>query len=437
MSIKIPLNLLDEKKRRSIDRRLRVREKTDKTSSLYRNVKEVAAYRVEGADLILPFAWAMSDYNRYHQCREQCDKIQGRFKGSLRTEQISIQSDAIRTLNQQYSILLSVFPGGGKTITSLSIASKIGLKTLILVNRLVLMDQWRKSICGFFTDDVRCQIIESNDEMDPAMDFYIMNAINVPKRSTADFARIGTVIVDECHLMITRVFIQSLSFVCPRYLIGLSATPYRPDGLDVLLDLYFGTTRVHRPLFRRHTVYTVDTGIDIPGERDDAGKLNWNSVLQAQMTHHDRNDFIKRLCLHFHQRYILILCKRVQQINTLSSLLENHLPIATLKGSETEYNQDARILIASIQKVGTGFSHDRLDMLILACDTEEYFLQYLGRVFRRPDVVPIVIDIIDQNPVLKRHARTRRKVYQECGGSILDFRSIFPDFHIVSKENII
>jgi len=198
------------------------------------------------------------------------------------------------------------------------------------------------------------------------------------------------------------------------------------------LDLYFGKDRVIRRLHRKHTVYVVETGLVIEGERDDKGKLSWNSVLQAQMTDPARNEFLAGLCSFFSDRTILILCKRVQQIVTLADKVrERGISCTTLKGNEVEYDTEARVLVASIQKVGTGFSHDRLDCLILACDTEEYFLQYLGRVFRRPDVVPIVIDVVDKNPVLRRHAQTRKKVYVECGGTMLDFRTCFPEVKIL------
>ena len=434
MSILVPLGTIEVKIRKQIDKQLRVKEKAD-PRNVFRQVKEVAAYRVDARDRIaLPFQWAMAreQYRPHRRGREEFPATSSKFIGNLRPEQQVIQKEAIEHLNRQGSILIAVYPGGGKTITSLSMCSKIGMRTMILVNRVVLMDQWKKSILRFFSDRVKVQIVESKDEMEDGVDFYIMNALNVPKRSSDDFHAIGTVIVDEVHMMITQVFVRSLAYLAPRYLIGLSATPYRPDGLDVLLDLYFGEARIVRNLQRHHAVYAVETGIVIEGEKDDRGKLMWNTVLQAQMDHPGRNDFIRRLCLFFRERSILILCKRVEHIVALRNLISSpEATVTTLKGSETEYDPEARILIASIQKVGTGFSHDRLDMLILACDTEEYFLQYLGRVFRRPDVVPIVMDIVDKNHVLRRHARTRRSVYLECGGTMHDFHSVFPDFEII------
>lgn len=434
MSFPIPLTLLetiDPKERRKYDRQLRVKEKTDQ-KSFWKNVKEVAAYRQEGSNMAFPFHWASKHklFVPYRRPRESYDPIHCAFVGQLRPEQQTIQKEAFQFLNQQGSVLIAVYPGGGKTITSLSICSKIRLKTLILVNRVVLMEQWKESVERFFEKGTVIQIVEASAPFDPKADFYVMNALNVPKRSAEEFSKIGTVVVDECHMMITQVFIQSLSYVFPRYLIGLSATPYRPDGLDVLLDIYFGTDRIIRQLFRRHNVYCIETGIKIEAETNEKGKISWNSVLQQQMENESRNDMIARLVKKFSDRSILVLCKRVNQIETLTQLIKPFTSVTTLKGNEVAFDKEARVLVASIQKVGTGFSHDKLDMLILACDTEEYFLQYLGRVFRRPDVIPIVLDIVDKNPILRRHWRTRKKVYENAGGTLFSFRESFPDFQI-------
>lgn len=434
MSVRVPLAQIDDKSKRHIYRTLKVREKPKARSggSVFRNLKEVAPYRIDESsqDIFLPFHWSQRQYDSFRRPRGGCAAMASCFVGQLREEQRVIQTEAIGHLNRQGSIILACYPGFGKTITTLSVSSRVGLKTLILVNRVILIDQWVASIRNFFQGGVRVQVLSATNQVDADADFYIMNAINTGKRSEEDYEGVGLLVVDECHLMITTVFVRALGFVCPRYLIGLSATPFRPDGLDALLDIYFGTERIVREMFRRHIVYRVDTGIVIEGEQDDRGQLIWNSVLEKQMTHLPRNDFIRDICLFFRGRNILILCKRVQQVNALHDLLANHTPTATLKGNENEFDTGCRVLVATVSKVGVGFSFDKLDMLVLACDLKEYYLQFVGRVFRKPDVVPIVIDIVDKNPVLHRHFKSRDKVYRECGGTVHDFRAAFPDFDL-------
>lgn len=428
MSLCIPIQEINEKTRKNIYRKLKVREKVD-ARSMFRKRKEISPYRLEEDKIYLPFQWAYSQsfFQPYRRPRTEYEELQTSFSGNLREEQKVIQTEAIQHMNQKGSILIACYPGFGKTITTLSLSSKIGLKTLILVNRVILIDQWIASIENFFQKPVRTQVLTATNEKIDA-DFYIMNAINTEKRPLSDFEKIGFLVVDECHLMITSVFVRALGYVCPRYLIGLSATPFRPDGLDVLLDIYFGNEKIVREMFRRHIVYKVETGIVMEGEQDEKGMLIWNSVLQKQMTNVSRNNFIRDICLFFKTRNILILCKRVQQIQDLFQLLSNQTPTSTLKGNENDFNKDCRILIATVAKVGVGFSFDKLDMLVLACDLKEYYLQFVGRVFRKPDVVPIIIDIVDKNHVLHRHFKSRLKIYQDCGGTVCDFRSTFPDF---------
>lgn len=308
------------------------------------------------------------------------------------------------------------------TITSLSICGSIRMRTLIIVNKLVLIQQWKEAIESNFGEMCAPFVIQGNTKSIPKHHlFYIVNAINVPKHSREiyDSLRIGIVIVDECHLIMTKVFSSAMAYLCPRYLIGLSATPYRNDGFNILLDLYFGIRRIVRKLHRPHSVYPIMTGIQMEAERDARGDIIWNSIIEQQVTNPDRADLILRLCEHFPDRSILILSKRIVQIEYLyNRLKERGDHVAMMKENETRFDRDARILISTFQKVGTGFSHDRLDMLILACDTEEYFMQYLGRVFRRPDVEPIICDLVDNHPILKKHFKNRLQVYTEAGGTI-------------------
>lgn len=310
------------------------------------------------------------------------------------------------------------------TVTSISVSCKIKLKTMILVHRIMLLEQWADSIRKNVCEDAY-QIIYPKSEIDVEKDFFIINAANVCKypREVWKRLKIGTVIVDECHLMMTKAFVEALTFFTPRYLIGLSATPYRPDGFDALLSLYFGSERILRELKCPHHVFKIETGMEWENVTNEKGEIIWNSILTQQMMNEERNRWIVDCCTELQNRCILILCKRVRQIQILAKLLRQcgeH--VATLKENDTEFDTSARILIASIQKVGTGFSFDRLDALILACDTEEYFLQYLGRVFRRPEVCPIIIDIVDKHPILERHFSTRKKVYIQSLGRITKCR---------------
>ena len=425
MSVALPIDSLTESELTLCETDLIIEEEVGykkKKEFFPRPKKTIAALRKEGSNVLVPFHWGATFFgNDKRPLRKQCAPIGAKFMGQLRQEQEAFQKEALQVMNKRGSCLLAVYPGGGKTITSLSIASRIGLKTFILVNKLVLIKQWLDTIEKAFHRTVRVQVLYSKTKIDPLADFFIMNAINVPKRTFEEYSmlKIGFVIVDECHLMMTKVFSQALTYFCPRYLMGLSATPFRPDGYDVFLDLYFGKEKVVRKLYRQHRVLYLESGFPIQCKTDGRGDLVWNSVIESQTNNVERNHLIVDICLRFPTRNILILSKRIMQIEALSaSLLGHGQSVSMIREGDGQYDHSARILIATFQKVGTGFSHDALDMLILATDAEEYFMQYLGRVFRTPDVKPIVIDIVDKHSVLRKHFQSRKKIYEEAGGTI-------------------
>lgn len=389
--------------------------------------RQICTLHRHGPRLFLPFARAIEMGFRSSRLPIPHAASWPPFRITLRDEQETILRESLQHLKTHHSLLLAVYPGGGKTLTTIRICRALGHATLVIVNRLVLMEQWQKSIERALGKDSRLvQCVRANRPILPGRLFYIVNAINVPKfeeRVWRETVGIGTVVVDECHLIMTKVFVQSLGCVAPRYLIGLSATPYRHDGMDELFEIYFAAskTRIYRPLRRHHVVYCLTTPLVFPSEYAADGRLLWNRILDAQAFHPQRLRWIARLCELHADRRILILGKRVDALRSLAGQIPDS---AVFTGTQTAFDESARVLVSTFSKVGTGFSHDCLDMLILANDAEDYFLQYLGRVFRRPDVVPVVMDIVDRHPVLQNHFRTRRKVYAETGG-VLESTPVF------------
>ena len=120
-----------------------------------------------------------------------------------------------------------------------------------------------------------------------------------------------------------------------------------------------------------------------------------------------------------------MLVKRVSQGEYLcNKLRETGENVTSLYGNNQLFDESARILIGTCQKVGVGFDHPKLDTLMLAADIEEYFVQYLGRVFRIKDTEPVVFDLVDDNGILKKHFKTRRGVYQTHGGVVKNYHLV-------------
>jgi superfamily II DNA or RNA helicase len=313
-----------------------------------------------------------------------------------------------------------MYCGFGKSSTSMKLSCDIGLKTLIIVNKLILIKQWEEGI-KTFCPNASVQKLTTKSKKDNC-NFYIINAQNVEKMGKSFFSDIGTVIVDEAHLIMAETLSRCLQWVTPRYLIGLTATPYRVDGLNALLDLYFGKYKIIRTLWREHIAYKVSTGFKPTIELAQNGRVNWSSVLESQASDIDRNELIIKILKHYSERNFLVLTKRVAQGEYLvKRLMEEGENVTSLFGSNQEYNVTSRILVGTNSKCGTGFDHAKMDALLLACDLEQYFVQYLGRVFRTKDVKPIIFDLVDDYSLLSKHFNTRQKIYRELGGEVKNF----------------
>jgi len=326
--------------------------------------------------------------------------------------------------------LLGDFTVTHNTAIAIYLASKIKMKTFVIAHRIVLINQWKEAI-NRFCPSATIQILDTKDTIENC-DFYIMNAINVGKRPRKDYKNIGLVVVDEIHCVMSEILSKSLCHLTPRYLLGLSATPYREDGLNILLDLYFGTRKIHRKLNRKHLVYRITTKFSPKVEKMDNGRLNWGVLLDSQAMNEERNEMIINLVKYFPSRVFLILCKRVDQGNYLvKRLLEEGEDVTSLIGKQQEYEKKSRILVGTASKTSTGFDHARLDAMILACDIQAYFQQALGRIMRTQEGIPMVLDIVDKNPVLERHYKVRKGVYTEHGGEIKDFSKSFPNFRVI------
>ena len=87
--------------------------------------------------------------------------------------------------------------------------------------------------------------------------------MNIPKFNKSFLSQIGSIIVDECHLIVAEKLSKSLLSLSPRYCIALSATPYRIDGLNILLDLYFGPNKIIKN-YVKNTSFTKSPQIFIP-----------------------------------------------------------------------------------------------------------------------------------------------------------------------------
>ena len=339
------------------------------------------------------------------------------------------------TLDKNHRFLLGDFTVTHNTVLAIYLSCKIKLKTIIICHRLILIDQWRQTLLKTCGTNTKIQILTSKSKLDLEADFYIINVTNIIKRDINDFKHIGCGIIDEIHTQCTEKYSKAFNYLFPKYLIGLTATPVRSDGKDRIIELFCGPNIIYKPLKALFNVYLYHTNFTTKPAKTENGDLDWNSVLSAQSISKNRNELLIDIIRYFRDRTILIACKRKDQVDILvKGLKKYNEDVDSFMGSDTIVNYDCRILITTYSKGTVGFDHPKLDMLLIAGDAEDNFIQCLGRVFRREWHFPIIVDPIDSFRPLKKHADTRCNVYKESGGEVKNLTNYFPCFEYWRKR---
>jgi superfamily II DNA or RNA helicase len=423
MSLSIPLSTfsaLDARKRRIIVDECTV------TSDVTRD--KIECFLVQDQRVYLPKNYAESIGLSSDEKESYAPLSATGTEFRLRDYQIEVEREVDGVFDHYRSILLSLHCGWGKSYFAILYALKLGLRTMVAVFRNTLIDQWRDSILAV-NPKLKVQVLENKTPKEDA-DFYIILGENLSNRPITEFSDVGCFVCDEAHTFCSPSVSKSLLRVQPKYCLSLTATPFRADKLDRVLQLHFGDAMITRRMYRNYNVYKLKTRFKPVVQQTPMGKIDWNGVMDSQCGNAERNEMIVRLCKYFANRNILILSKRVelQGKQLFKRLCEEGQDAALFMGSMKKYNKDARILVATGSKAGTGFDHPKMDMLILASDAESLYDQYLGRVMRRQDTSPIIVDIVDNFSVFQKHFSTRMLSYTKTGGEVKDFAEHFPDF---------
>lgn len=149
-------------------------------------------------------------------------------------------------LNSEYKNHYGVLPcGAGKTYGALKIAEELGVTTLIIVDEITLLDQWKDDIinlCGYPEESFgeihgKKKNYEGKDLI-IATKQTIASDENIAKYLSENMS---FVVIDECHTAPTEVYTSVITKLKPRYKLGLTATPIRQDGNQYMLENYIGS----------------------------------------------------------------------------------------------------------------------------------------------------------------------------------------------------
>lgn len=171
-------------------------------------------------------------------------QVKFQFCGTLTNEQRAMSR---KILTNDMGIVVA--PSGiGKTIVAIHTIAKRKTNTLILVHRKPLMEQWRLQLVSFLGIDLKDigQIGAGKNKTNGFLDVAMIQSME--RKGVVDDRIIdyGFVIVDECHHVSAVSFERVLAQAKAKYILGLTATPYRKDGHQPIIHMQCGPFVIRR-----------------------------------------------------------------------------------------------------------------------------------------------------------------------------------------------
>ncbi len=411
----------------------------------WKTPKELYFYEEVGKEnLFIPrgfipdIAKYLNDKNIEFQISNQTDTFQSfniKFLGKLKP----FQEIAIKTMLSQNEGTLCAPTGSGKTVMGIYMIAERKQPTIIIIHTKELLYQWTERIQKFL--DIKKSHIGliGDGHLDEYRNITVA-LIQTLKNYPEIVNQYSYLIVDEVHRCPSKTFTDVIKEFSGRYITGLSATPYRRDGLTKVIKLYAGKI-IHKieskELIKSGHITSIQSIVRktnfISALEDPSAE--YSKLLQELSQYKERNEMIVRdiVAAAVLGETCLVLSDRKIHCQELYELISEkyNIPIAILTGDtsalsrktivEKVNNDKIKILIATGQLIGEGFDCKNLSALFLTLPISYHgrVIQYLGRVLRpmKGKDKALVYDYFDHNiRCLYNGFKNRQKEYKKLEG---------------------
>jgi len=358
------------------------------------------------------------------------------FVGSLRDYQVEQVDAFLNACDDPTKMggIVSIGCGGGKTVIAINIACRLKLKTLFISHKDFLNVQFAERV-KMFSPDSSIGIIKQNKIDIENKDFVVGSLQSIAMRDYDPdiFKDFGLVIIDEVHHCSAEVFSQALIKTCSPFVLGLSATLNRKDGLRKVFEWFIG-----KPVVKLIN-NTDDNDIDVKYyhftsnnseynriETMFNGKISAVKMLGNVVSYKPRIQFIVEAIKEnmTKERQLLVLSERKALLNEIYKMLDNDDDFDYTIGyyiggmSQTKLNESAKanIILATTHMSSEGLDIPTLNSLILVSPMSD-IEQSVGRILRSKVsdriIKPLIIDIVDSFSIFTNRFNKRKAYYKK------------------------
>jgi superfamily II DNA or RNA helicase len=356
--------------------------------------------------------------------------IQVTFNGSIRGD----QQLAVNAFLDKKCGLLELPCGFGKTIVALHLISVLKLKTIVIVHKEFLLEQWVERIREFLPTATIGRIQGTTIDTNKDIVIGMLQSISKDKYPKEIFQTFGFTIIDETHHIAADVFSNALFQLVTTYMLGLSATMERKDGLSKVFKLFLGeivySAKREKTLVYIHKVCFTTTDDEFNEViKNFKGETNYTSMIKKLSEYNPRKECILKIL------DLLVKDSTTQQVMILShtkALLEyfydaiQHRNIGTvgyyiggMKQTALKESETKKIILATFAMAEEALDIKTLSTLILATPKTDV-TQAVGRILRVKHEKPLVIDIVDPHSTFLNQWKKRRAYYTSQSYTILE-----------------
>ena len=398
----------------------------------FNDTKIFPAYRESPSKFYVPHYYGVENFGTPKQYKiPEGLNIDLEFNGQLRDYQEPVVNKFIKhCLDVKYGGgLLELYCAWGKTSASLNIITKLKKKTIVIVHKEFLMNQWIERIQQFLpgarVGKIQGPIIDiDNKDIVIAM----LQSLSMKDYPASVFESFGFTIIDEVHHISSEVFSNSLFKLVTKYMLGLSATMNRKDGTTPVFKMFLGDVifKSKRDNDRAVTVRAIEYYVDDDDfnevKLDYRGKPQYSTMISKLCEYNRRSEFILNVLSDMlkenSDQQIMILAHNKNLLKYLHDAIA-HRNIATvgyyiggMKESALKETESKKVVIATYAMAAEALDIKTLTTLIMATPKTD-IEQSVGRILREKHSSPIVVDIVDSHDLFKNQWRKRKTFYKK------------------------
>ncbi len=357
-------------------------------------------------------------------------QIKDALNTRIRLEKLDVDDYYGFEIDGNHRFVLGDFTVTHNTVMALKIISNLKKKTLIIVHKEFLMNQWIERIAEFLPGASVGKIQGQTFDIEGKDIVIGMVQTLYDKEFHPDaFAQFGLTIIDEVHRIGSEQFSRTLFKTITPYMLGISATVERKDKLTKVLymfigDMIYSEDRKNDDLVTVRAIHYVANDAEFNEvDRDFRGNPKYSTMITKLCSYGPRSDFIIKvvgdLLNEDCDKQIMILCHNRSLLTYLYEGI-SHRGLASvgyyvggMKQQNLQETEQKQIVLATYAMAAEALDIKTLSSLIMVTPKTD-ITQSIGRILRVKHANPIVVDIVDKHDIFQNQWAQRRRFYKKC-----------------------